>query len=589
MFNLLDSQRGSLTRMLQLSESSGPTETWKVLVYDKAGQEILAPLLKVGALRSLGVTLHLPLHSDRQAIPGVPVVYFMDPSEANLTRLVSDLSGSLYESVYVNFTSSISKVALQGLASRLSPPVRIAQIVDRCSSFVCLGPQAFSLGLPGTYSALHVPHAIESEISSLVNRIVENLFSVIVATRQVPVIRAAPGEAAEMVGRALGIKIREFIASGGVVASELSLSPKADALGGSAGRPVLVLLDRDVDLASPLAHTWGYQPLLHDALGMKSGRVKLQNGKEFDVDGSNDQFYQQFASAPFPAVATALNEQLADFNKKRQEISEKNGSLTAAIDALPQLSDWKRSLDLHTGLATALLGQIGARKLDRLFEWELEVARKGVTASLTDLEAIVADVEDKKMTSIDKVRAVLVMALKKSKELTPAHWEQLTKAIANEDLSHALKYLKYIASVKSMGSTVSSAGASSSGAAGAGGALVRGLLSAGMANIKNILPSKEELPVTKIVEELVNNDPQQQTKISENFVYVDPRAPEGSVRYRGVFRAAIVCIIGGANFVEMQNVHEAASKAGRTVLYGGTDFVAPSDLANELAAIGKML
>lgn len=32
---------------------------WKVLIYDRVGQDILSPLLKVGELRDLGVTLHL--------------------------------------------------------------------------------------------------------------------------------------------------------------------------------------------------------------------------------------------------------------------------------------------------------------------------------------------------------------------------------------------------------------------------------------------------------------------------------------------------------------------------------------------------
>lgn len=32
---------------------------WKILVMDKAGQEIISPLLSVKQLRELGVTLHL--------------------------------------------------------------------------------------------------------------------------------------------------------------------------------------------------------------------------------------------------------------------------------------------------------------------------------------------------------------------------------------------------------------------------------------------------------------------------------------------------------------------------------------------------
>lgn len=34
---------------------------WKVLIYDKQGRDILAPLLSVAELREAGVTLHLYL------------------------------------------------------------------------------------------------------------------------------------------------------------------------------------------------------------------------------------------------------------------------------------------------------------------------------------------------------------------------------------------------------------------------------------------------------------------------------------------------------------------------------------------------
>ena len=39
--------------------------------------------------------------------------------------------------------------------------------------------------------------------------------------------------------------------------------------------PVLILVDRDIDLASMLSHSWTYQALVHDVLDMKLNRVTL--------------------------------------------------------------------------------------------------------------------------------------------------------------------------------------------------------------------------------------------------------------------------------------------------------------------------
>lgn len=40
-------------------------------------------------------------------------------------------------------------------------------------------------------------------------------------------------------------------------------------------RPLLVLVDRNVDLATPLHHTWTYQALSHDVLNLSLNRITL--------------------------------------------------------------------------------------------------------------------------------------------------------------------------------------------------------------------------------------------------------------------------------------------------------------------------
>ena len=571
MFSLQDSQKGSLTRMLQLSET--PTQTWKVLIYDKVGQEVLAPILKVGALRHLGVTLHLSLHSDRQPVPGVPVVYFVEPSEQNMTRLSSDLNQGLYEASYINFVSSISRERLQWFAARLSPSVRVSQIVDRFCSFVAHSPSSYSLALPGVYSALHASGASEAAIEATVDKIVEGLFSLAIACRQVPVIRATSGEAAEMVARRLSSKLREFIISGGSTATELLLTPKAESLGGSAGRPLFLLLDRDIDLSTALSHTWHYQALLQDVLGMRDNRVRLQ-GKDIDLD-SSDAFFKEHAHSPFPAVATALNDTLADFNKRRQNVTAEEAKLTAAFDLLPQLSEKKRSLDMHTTLATALLSAISDRKLDRWFEWESSIGYKSVGSLLTEFLEIGGS------DPLDQARALYVLLLRKGKEINAQQTDTINKSLAGLDgrFLDGAKYVRYLASIKSMADAKSNAGSQGGVSAYAPGA-IRGLLS----GIKQILPSRDELKVTRTLENCMENA----SEDGSGLVYLDPRGESGA-RYRGVFRAGAVCMIGGGCVTEMGNVIEWAGKVGRNVLYGGTDMPSPAELAKELIELGGRL
>ena len=89
--NVRDRELRIIDKMLSLNtenyNSVNFSDQWKVLVYDPEGRDVISPLLNVGALRAKGVTLHMLLHSDREAVPDAPAVYFVRPTEANLKRI----------------------------------------------------------------------------------------------------------------------------------------------------------------------------------------------------------------------------------------------------------------------------------------------------------------------------------------------------------------------------------------------------------------------------------------------------------------------------------------------------------------------
>ena len=113
-----NSQRDAIRKMLSLNASSTAAEwdqatkddaTWKVLIYDKYCRDIISPLFKVGQLKQMNVTLHMMLHSERQSIPDVPAIYFVQPTEANIDRICKDAQSGLYDSMHLNFSSELPR------------------------------------------------------------------------------------------------------------------------------------------------------------------------------------------------------------------------------------------------------------------------------------------------------------------------------------------------------------------------------------------------------------------------------------------------------------------------------------------------
>ena len=191
---------------------------------------------------------------------------------------------------------------------------------------------------------------------------------------------------------------------------------------------MLVILDRQVDLATTLHHTWTYQALAHDVLQYHLNSVSISESTNSDVHsgvqskqkfrkcdlGNNDTFWVINKGEPFPNVAERIQQELEEYRLKEEDISRikkdmgNEGStsvndailgmhlsdntqrLTSAVSSLPALLEKKRLIDMHTSLATAMLDQIKLRKLDVFFELEEKIlSRQALDRSLMQVNVLI--------------------------------------------------------------------------------------------------------------------------------------------------------------------------------------------------------
>lgn len=240
--------------------------------------------------------------SERQQISDVPAIYFVEPTAENIQKIGDDLKRQLYDSIYVNFSSSLPRNLLEdfaALAVSSNSTSLVSQVYDQYLDYVCLESNLFSLEMPNTYQTLHDPTTPEQMIEGIVDKIASALFSVIVTMGNVPIIKCPKGNVAEAVAKKLDSKLRANLING-------RTSLFADAL--HLTRPVLVLMDRNMDLGTMLTHSWTYSTLFHDLLEMKLNRVNVvveergkQVTKNYDID-VNDSFWQKNAAKPLPEV-----------------------------------------------------------------------------------------------------------------------------------------------------------------------------------------------------------------------------------------------------------------------------------------------
>ncbi|MEJ1286481.1 Sec1 family domain containing 1 [Cricetulus griseus] len=400
--SIRERQTVALKRMLNFNvphvKNSTGEPVWKVLIYDRFGQDIISPLLSVKELRDMGITLHLLLHSDRDPIPDVPAVYFVMPTEENIDRMCQDLRNQLYESYYLNFISAISRSKLEDIANAAlaaSAVTQVAKVFDQYLNFITLEDDMFVLCNQNkelvSYRAINRPDITDTEMETVMDTIVDSLFCFFVTLGAVPIIRCSRGTAAEMVAVKLDKKLRENLRD-----ARNSLFT-GDPLGTgqfSFQRPLLVLVDRNIDLATPLHHTWTYQALVHDVLDFHLNRVNLEesagvenspagarpkrkNKKSYDLTPV-DKFWQKHKGSPFPEVAESVQQELESYRAQEDEVkrlksimglegedegaismlSDNTAKLTSAVRAFAKMASTPASYGSTTTKPMGLLSRV---------------------------------------------------------------------------------------------------------------------------------------------------------------------------------------------------------------------------------------
>ncbi|GBE61593.1 Sec1 family protein [Babesia ovata] len=448
----------------------------------------------------------------------------------------------------------------------------------------------------------------EGEADPLLDTIVDRLLSVVVTLGTLPfLVSPRSMSPAATVAERLNKKLFELVSA----RHQLGIS-----LASSYNRPVLLIVDRTVDLGSMIQHSWNYQPLLHDLFGINFDKLVLDTGSEkskkvtYDLE-SGDKLYQAIHRLPLSDVASHIATSLESYNAQLSQINkgedEAAGSLVNAMNAIPQLTEQKRLLDMHTNLATALVDAVKSRDLDRFYEFEYDLDLLSEKNCFQQFEDLLAN---DKSTAMDLYRSLLLVALNRP-GVSESRFDELEQRIKlrGELKSDSLRGLRNLMKMKAFSegllkqiqnaktSDLSTAKQINEGMSPSDqprrefsqghkklAEYSSKLIDTGVSlfkGVRRLLPRKKQPCVVSVLESLLNNP----EAISNEFAYYDPRASESalapSVR-RSTSRKCVLFVVGGGSYNEAVALQDLASRSKYSIIYGSTAFDRPEDFMEQL-------
>ncbi|XP_053991543.1 sec1 family domain-containing protein 1-like isoform X2 [Hylaeus volcanicus] len=554
----------------------------------------------------------------RSCVPNAPAIYFIEPTQKNIDGIVQDIQNHFYKEYYINFSSTASSELLEYFASTLpatAPVDSIVSIVDRFVQFISLSEFEFVLDIPKTFSTLHSTGSTDALIEECLKNICTGLVSVIITLGVIPVIRypSSPTSPCRMLGQMLNTQLKQYISC--KKTNQLFCGTKNALM----ERPLLVLLDREFDLNVMLHHTWTYQSIVHDLFDLRLNRVTLhitegvseKTTKTFDVD-STDTLWKEYGCKPFGETAIAISNTFQDYSTRKSlldqnasskrfdepnSLSHMSGiqSTLDTLNAVPEMVAQKKSIDMHTNIAHAIVAQITLRKLDRFYEVEDSIETGSIASALASIEKLVDPAG--KGTIADKKRVLLCFYIARKNELSNTHLTKLKTLLFNLDAKcQAFKFLECLESLKALEipdvctltqqKNVQPASTTNWGA----NLLDRskGLFQ----EVKNLLPTNKTYPIERIMLELLQN--KSGSMLDKEFIYTDPKMEQYLnsdtalvPRIKSSFKQAILFTVGGGSYVESQTLKEIAKRTGKQILYGTTEFVTPEAFLEELEVLGS--
>ncbi|KAJ4472397.1 Sec1 family-domain-containing protein [Lentinula lateritia] len=344
----------------------------------------------------------------RDRMPHLKCVCFLQSSDDSLDALQIELKEPKYGEYYLYFSNILSKSVIERLAEADEYEV-VREVQEYFADYAPLLPSLFFLNhIPSSSKPIYgtSPNTWNSDA---LERSVQGITAVLLSLKKKPLIRY---EKMSGMAKKLAAEIQHRMHSESVL---FDFRPTQIP-------PLLLILDRRNDPVTPLLSQWTYQAMVHELIGIQNGRVDLssvpdirQELSEVTLTTSSDPFFQAHHLETFGDLGTSLKDYVQSYQSRSLAHSPSSinsiSDMKRFIEDYPEFRKLSGNVSKHVALVGELSRLVSKHKLLEVGEVEQGLA----TSSGADYKDVQNVVKDSAITTIHKLRIVILYALRYQK------------------------------------------------------------------------------------------------------------------------------------------------------------------------------
>ncbi|XDG01201.1 hypothetical protein ABKA04_000816 [Annulohypoxylon sp. FPYF3050] len=402
---------GYISKMVSAGDSAAgtPSAKMKILLLDKDTVPIVSTAITQSSLLNHEVYLTDRLdNQNREKMRHLRCLCFVRPSPESIQFLIDELRDPKYGEYYLYFSNVVKKSSLERLAEADDHEV-VKQVQEHFADYLVINPDLFSLNLTLPQQRIWNGSPDMWNPDSL-QRTTDGLIAILLSLKKKPLIRY---ERNSLLAKKLATEVRYHMTQ----EEQLFDFRKVDT------PPILLILDRREDPATPLLNQWTYQAMVHQLLGIHNGRVNLDDVpevrpelKEIVLSQDQDPFFKKNMYLNFGDLGGNIKDYVEQYQSKTKNNAniESITDMKRFIEEYPEFRKLSGNVSKHVTLVSELSRRVGAENLLEVSEVEQSLACNDNHAA--DLRNVQKLIQSPSVTNENKVGLVALYALRYAKQ-----------------------------------------------------------------------------------------------------------------------------------------------------------------------------